>query len=64
MPIAAPVRKGLVARRIAAERPELSPNEIARLAGTGASNVKKALARSTVGKDKPKSVAPWATNTA
>lgn len=55
MVIAAPVRKGLVAKRLAKENPELSPAEIGRIVGTGASYIKVALAKPTLGRDRVKS---------
>lgn len=57
MPIAAPVRKGLIAKRIAADRPDLSPAQIGRIVGTGASYIKVALQKPHLGRDKVKSVA-------
>ncbi len=56
MQIAIPPRKGLLARKIAAERPELTPPpEIARLAGTNSGHVVKALKQDHFGRQKPKS---------
>jgi len=57
MPIAITPRKGLVAKRIAAQRPELDPNQIAKLVGTGATYVRKAITQERFGRDKVKSIA-------
>lgn len=53
--IAVPVRKGLVAKRLAEENPELSEMEIARRVGTSPGYVEKALKQDHFGRDQPKS---------
>jgi hypothetical protein len=55
MPIAITPKKGLVAQKIAAERPDLKPGQIAKLAGMSPGHVAYALARKSFGRDKPKS---------
>lgn len=55
MPIAAPPRKALVVRKITAERPDLTPGEIAKLAGVDRGYAAKALKAPHMGRDKPKS---------
>lgn len=55
MPIAIPPRKGLRAKRLLEENPELSPSEVAKLVGTHSSNIAKALRREQFGSDVPKS---------
>ncbi len=55
MSIAVTPRKGLLARRIAREQPELSASEVAKLVGTNGGYVIKAISKSTFGRDKPKS---------
>ena len=52
--IAIPVRKGLVAKRLAEEIPELSDEEIARRVGTSRGYVEKALKQSHFGREEPK----------
>lgn len=55
MSIAIPVRKGLVVKKLAAERPDLTPNEIARLARTDRGYALKVLGQQTGGNDRVKS---------
>jgi hypothetical protein len=57
MSIAVKPRKGLRAKRIAEERPDLAPEEIARLVGTNKRYVERAIAAEQFGRDKPKSKA-------
>ena len=55
MPVIIPPRKGLRAKRIAYERPDLSGRDVAQLANTEPRYVAKALAQQRFGRDKPKS---------
>lgn len=55
MTIAIPARKGLVAKRLAETKPELTPAEIAKRAGTNRSFALKAIGQTRFGRDKPKS---------
>jgi hypothetical protein len=55
MSISIPIRKGLKARRLAEERPDLSKSEIARLAGTNRGVLNAALRKDHFGRQNPKS---------
>lgn len=55
MSIAVKPRKGLRAKRIAEERPDLPPEEIAKLVGTNRRHVERSIAAERFGRDKPKS---------
>lgn len=54
MVFAVPPRKGLLASGIAAERPELSPVEVAKLAGTDRGHAARSIGKTSFGRDKPK----------
>ena len=56
MSIAVKPRKGLRAKRIAEERPDLPPEEIAKIVGTNKRHVERSIAADHFGRDKPKSV--------
>lgn len=58
MPIAIPPRKGLVVQKIASERPDLTPAQLAKLAGIGGGSVHYALGRKRFGRNKPKTRVP------
>ena len=53
--ISAPVRKGLIVRRLAEANPHLGPGEIGRLAGSNYAHAKKSMTQEKFGRDKPKS---------
>ncbi len=55
MNIAVKPRKGLRAKRLAEERPDLGAEEIARLVGTNKRYVERAIAAEKFGRDQPKS---------
>jgi len=55
MSIAIPARMGLIVKKLAAERPDLTPKELARLAGTNRGYATKALGQETFGNDRVKS---------
>lgn len=55
MGIAVKPQKGLRAKRIAEERPDLPPEEIAKLVGTNKRHVQRSIAARRFGRDKPKS---------
>ncbi len=57
MTIAIPARKGLIVRKIAAERPDLTPKQIAKAAGMNKAYALKAMSKTTFGKDRTKSIA-------
>ena len=59
MPIAIPPRKPLVAKKLAAERPDLTPSQVGRLIGASGDFVAKAIAQQRFGRQKPKTRVPF-----
>lgn len=55
MPIQVPPRKGLKAKALAEQRPDLSVSEVARLAGLDRGAAANAISKRQFGRDKPKS---------
>lgn len=55
MSISVKPRKGLRAKRLAEERPDLPHEEIARLVGTNKRHVQRSIHAEHFGRDKPKS---------